>query len=346
MKVQRKEPGDQMPRALVQGVDRTPDPLVSIVVPVFNEEESIALFVGKMREVLDRENTQYEILFVNDGSVDDTLACLVAMMDRDNCIRVVNLSRNFGKEVALTAGIDYARGDVLVPMDVDLQDPPELVPVFLKYWRNGYDVVYGVRASRSSDTYAKRASAAWFYRIFNRLSSLRIPENTGDFRLIDRRVADVLRRLPERNRFMKGLFAWVGFPSIGVPYERPARAAGQTKWNHWRLWNFALDGLVSFSTLPLRVWTYAGVLVAALAFCYGTLIILRTLLFGVDLPGYASLLTTVLFLGGVQLLSVGVIGEYLGRLFTEVKGRPIYVVEAEYPSASASPRESDRDHER
>jgi glycosyltransferase involved in cell wall biosynthesis len=221
-------------------------------------------------------------------------------------------------------------------MDVDLQDPPELIPRFLERWRDGYDVVYGVRTCRKYDTFTKRASAAWFYRLFNRLSDLHIPENAGDFRLIDRRVADILRRLPERNRFMKGLFSWVGFRSIGVPYERPARASGRTKWSHWRLWNFALDGLISFSTMPLRVWTYVGSLVAALSFAYGSFIVIRTLVLGVDLPGYASLLTTVLFLGGVQLLSIGVIGEYLGRLFIEVKARPLYIVESTYPPTRLS----------
>jgi glycosyltransferase involved in cell wall biosynthesis len=283
--------------------------------------------------VLESEELKFEVVFVNDGSHDDTLPRLMELAEADNRIRIINLSRNFGKEIALTAGIDHALGDVLVPMDVDLQDPPELIPKFLERWREGFDVVYGVRASRRCDNLIKRATAGSFYRIFNRLSHLQIPENAGDFRLIDRRVADVIRNIPERNRFMKGLFAWVGFNSVGVPYERPQRAAGNTKWGNWRLWNFALDGLVSFSTLPLRVWTYIGSIVAILSFFYGSFIVILALTQGIDIPGYASLLTVVLFLGWLQLLSIGVLGEYLGRLFIEVKNRPLYIVASTYPPA-------------
>jgi glycosyltransferase involved in cell wall biosynthesis len=310
---------------------RDATPLVSVLVPVYNEQDAVGLFVETTRPVLEGTGLPFEILFINDGSRDGTLARLIALSDADQHIRVISLARNFGKEIALSAGIDHAHGDVLVPIDVDLQDPPELIPRFLAAWREGYDVVYGVRTSRRHDSFLKRHSAALFYRVFNRLSGLRMPENAGDFRLIDRRVAEVLRRMPERNRFMKGLFAWVGFRAIGVPYERPPRAAGHTKWNQWRLWNLALDGLVGFSTVPLRVWTYIGAVIAFLAFGYGSFIVIHTLVLGIDLPGYASLLTVVLFLGGVQLLSIGVIGEYLGRLFIEVKGRPLYVVDATYP---------------
>jgi len=298
------------------------------VVPVFNEEESVALYVQTTRGVLEAAGLDFEIVFINDGSSDGTLQRLMELSEADNRVRVINLSRNFGKELALTAGIDHAVGDVLVPMDVDLQDPPELIPKFIDKWHEGYDVVYGVRSCRKNDGLAKRTTAALFYRIFNSLSPLQVPDNAGDFRLIDRRVADVIRQMPERNRFMKGLFAWVGFNSIGVPYERPQRSAGSTKWSSWRLWNFALDGLFSFSTLPLRVWTYVGAIVAFLSFSYGSFIVILALTQGIDIPGYASLLTVVLFLGGLQLLSIGVLGEYLGRLFIEVKGRPLYVVEA------------------
>ena len=303
------------------------------MVPVFNEEESVSIYVQTTRSVLEKVGLDFEIIFVNDGSLDGTLQCLMRLAEEDKRVRIINLSRNFGKERALTAGIDHASGDVLVPMDVDLQDPPELIPKFIEQWREGFDVVYGVRTQRKHDSFAKRASAAWFYRVFNRLSRLQIPDNAGDFRLIDRRVADIIRQMPEQNRFMKGLFAWVGFNSIGVPYERPQRAAGTTKWNNWRLWNFALDGLVSFSTLPLRVWTYIGAIVAFLSFSYGSFIVIRTLFLGIDIPGYASLLTVVLFLGGLQLLSIGVLGEYLGRLFIEVKGRPLYIIDSTYPPA-------------
>ena len=309
-------------------------PLISLVVPVFNEEESVAIYVQTTRGVLEAGNLDFEIVFVNDGSRDGTLPRLMELAEEDKRVRIINLSRNFGKEIALTAGIDHAAGDVLVPMDVDLQDPPELIPKFLERWREGYDVVYGVRTSRKYDNLIKRATSGAFYRIFNRLSHLQIPENAGDFRLFDRRVADVIRQIPERNRFMKGLFAWVGFNSVGVPYERPRRAAGNTKWGNWKLWNFALDGLISFSTLPLRVWAYIGGIVAILSFFYGSFIVIRVLTQGIDIPGYASLLTVVLFLGGLQLLSIGVLGEYLGRLFIEVKGRPLYVVASTYPPAS------------
>jgi glycosyltransferase involved in cell wall biosynthesis len=215
-------------------------------------------------------------------------------------------------------------------MDIDLQDPPELIEPFMTRWREGYDIVYGVRTLRASDTAAKRLSANWFYRVFNTMSPVRIPENVGDFRLVDRRAVEVLRQLPERNRFMKGLFAWVGFNAVGVPYERPQRAAGSSKFNLWRLWNFALDGVVSFSTAPLRAWFYVGVVIAAVAVLYALFIVTRVLIFGIDTPGYASLLIAVLLMGAIQLLSLGIIGEYLGRLFLEVKGRPIYVVESVY----------------
>jgi glycosyltransferase involved in cell wall biosynthesis len=320
-----------------QRARRPADPLLSIVVPVFNEEASVDIFVDAAKGVLDGAGLRFEMVFVNDGSRDETLARLLDQGARDKRIRVVNLSRNFGKEAALTAGIDNARGDVLIPMDIDLQDPPELIGPFLEKWREGYDVVYGVRVARDTDTAAKRLSAGWFYRVFNWLSPVRIPANAGDFRLVDRRAVDVLRQLPERNRFMKGLFAWVGFNSIGVPYERPARATGITKFNLWGLWNFALDGLVSFSTTPLRAWFYVGVVIAGLAFLYAIFIVTRVLVLGIDTPGYASLLSAVLFMGGIQLLSLGIIGEYLGRLFVEVKGRPIYVVEGVYEEDPPKP---------
>lgn len=316
--------------------NRSNNPLVSIIIPVFNEEDSVRIFVETTRKVLKEAHITFEMIFVNDGSRDRTLERLLEHAESDARLRIINLSRNFGKESALSAGIDSAVGEVLVPIDVDMQDPPELIPLFLEHWKQGYDVVYGARASRKDDAFTKRTSAAWFYRVFNRLSPLKIPVDAGDFRLIDRQVADVLKQMPERNRFMKGLFSWVGFSSIAIPYERPPRSEGETKWNHWKLWNYALDGLISFSTLPLRVWTYIGAIIALLSFLYGSFIVIRTLLLGVDLPGYASLLTTVLFLGGIQLLSIGVLGEYLGRLFIEAKGRPLYVVESTFPPTTTT----------
>jgi len=309
-------------------------------VPVFNEDESINLFLDTVEPYLDSAGLRFEIVFVNDGSHDNTLGHLLDSSTRDRRLRVVNLSRNFGKEAALTAGIDHARGDVIVPMDIDLQDPPALIEPFMARWREGYDIVYGVRAQRTWDTAAKRLSASWFYRVFNSMSPVQIPENVGDFRLVDRRAVEVLRQLPERNRFMKGLFAWVGFTSIGVPYERPPRAAGSSKFNLWRLWNFAIDGVVSFSTAPLRAWFYVGVAIATIAVLYALFIVTRVLILGIDTPGYASLLIVVLLMGAIQLLSLGIIGEYLGRLFLEVKSRPIYVVEGVYEDGTVQPPRS------
>jgi len=316
---------------------RPADPLLSLVIPVFNEEESIDLFLDTVMPLLERASLRFELVFINDGSRDNTFARLFDRGRGDRRIRIVNLSRNFGKEAALTAGIDHAKGDILIPMDIDLQDPPELIQPFIARWREGYDIVYGVRTARLTDTRAKRMSAGWFYRVFNSLSPVRIPPNVGDFRLVDRRAVEVLRQLPERNRFMKGLFAWVGFNSIGVPYERPQRAAGTTKFNFWRLWNFALDGVVSFSTAPLRAWFYVGVVIAAIAVLYALFIVTRVLILGIDTPGYASLLIAVLLMGAIQLLSLGIIGEYLDRLFLEVRGRPIYVVEGVYEDGTADP---------
>lgn len=321
----------------VQRARRPVDPLLSLVVPVFDEEETIDIFLDTVTPMLERDGIRFEIVFVNDGSLDDTFAHLFDRSRRDRRLRIVNLSRNFGKEAALTAGIDHARGDILVPMDIDLQDPPELIGAFIARWREGYDIVYGIRSTRHADTTAKRVSAGWFYRVFNSMSPVRIPPNVGDFRLVDRRAVEVLRQLPERNRFMKGLFAWVGFNSVGVPYERPERAAGTTKFNLWRLWNFAIDGVVSFSTAPLRAWFYVGVVIAAVAMLYALFIVTRVLIFGIDTPGYASLLIAVLLMGAIQLLSLGIIGEYLGRLFIEVKARPIYVVEGVYEDVAPQP---------
>ena len=320
-----------------QRARRPADPVLSLIVPVFNEEESIDLFLACVEPFLDKAGLRFEIVFVNDGSRDETLGHLLDCSARDKRIKVVNLSRNFGKEAALTAGIDHAQGDILIPMDIDLQDPPELIGPFIERWREGYDIVYGVRSARTWDTPTKRLSAGWFYWAFNTMSPVRIPANVGDFRLVDRRATEVLRRLPERNRFMKGLFAWVGFNAIGVPYERPQRAAGASKFNLWRLWNFALDGVVSFSTVPLRASFYGGLAIAGIAVLYAVFIITRVLLFGIDTPGYASLLIAVLLMGAIQLVSIGIIGEYLGRLFLEVKGRPIYVVEGVYEEGAAKP---------
>ncbi|WP_286178285.1 glycosyltransferase family 2 protein [Rhodopirellula sp. JC639] len=313
-------------------------PRLTLIVPVYNEEDAIEPFLSSVSEKLGGVASDLEILFVNDGSTDSTIVVLREISKRDDRIRIIDFARNFGKEAALTAGLDFASGDVVVPIDVDLQDPPELIPTFLDKWREGYDVVYGVRRSRAGDSRAKRITAGAFYRAFSKLSKTDIPQNVGDFRLMDKRVVVALRSLRERNRFMKGLFAWTGFRSIGVPYERPSRKVGVTKWGWWKLWNFALDGFVSFSTVPLRIWSYIGGCVASLAFLYATIIIIRVLLYGIDVPGYASLLTVVLFLGGMQLLSIGIIGEYIARLFEETKQRPIYIVGDVYQGNSIATR--------
>lgn len=306
------------------------DPLISLLVPCYNEDEAIEHFIPAVDAAL--PGHRLEIIFINDGSSDDTLQKLTAMAQRDARLRVINLSRNFGKEAALTAGIDHATGDCVVPIDADLQDPPEVIAEFIEQWRNGFDVVVGLRADRRSDAWHKRGIAHLFYTYFNKVADTEIPPNVGDFRLIDRTVVEALRRLPERNRFMKGLFAWVGFPTAIVEYSRPLRSAGTTKFNFWRLWNFALDGIVGFSTLPLRIWTYIGTLVAVLSLMFATYIAVETLIHGRDVPGYASIMTSVLFLGGIQLITLGVIGEYLARLFEEAKARPIYLVEGIYQS--------------
>ena len=305
-------------------------PVISIVAPCYNEAESVDLFVDTITQTVAGKDFSIQLVFVDDGSVDDTRAKLTALANRRPDIKLVVFSRNFGKEAALTAGLDHADGDAVIVMDVDLQDPPELILGFIEKWREGFDVVYGVREDRTSDTAAKRISANGFYQLFNKISGVKIPENTGDYRLMDRRVVETIKTLPERSRFMKGLFAWVGYDSIGIPYIRPERALGETKFTFWRLWNFAVDGFVSFSTIPLRVWSYIGAAVALISVVYALVIVLQTMITGVDVPGYASLLVFILFFGSVQLISVGVLGEYISRLFVEAKRRPIYVVDEVY----------------
>ena len=303
---------------------------LSVVVPVYNEEQNLDYLFERLTSVLNRLNMTYEIVCVNDGSKDNTIERLIEHHQQNPAIKVVNLSRNYGKEIALSAGLDYTTGDAVVPIDADLQDPPELIAELVAKWREGYDVVLATRRSRQGESWAKRFTANAFYQIIDRISHVPIPRDTGDFRLIDRRVVDAIKQLPERNRFMKGLFAWVGFKQTSILYDRPSRYKGETTWNYWRLWNFALDGITSFSFIPLKVWSYIGLLVAIPAFFYASFLVIRTVLFGVDLPGYASIMVAVLFLGGVQLVSLGVLGEYLGRVYEEVKGRPLYLVRESY----------------
>jgi glycosyltransferase involved in cell wall biosynthesis len=301
--------------------------LVSIVVPFYNEGEGVDLFHQRVSSVLAQASwVDVEFVFVDDGSRDDTLIRLRNLVALDHRVRVVELSRNFGKEAAMTAGIDDAKGDAVILIDADLQDPPELMIDMIKEWQKGVDVVLAQRADRSVDSFFKRTSSKWFYRLHNRVSSTPIPENVGDFRLMDRCVVDALKKLPEQQRFMKGLFAWVGFKSKILPYVREPRQQGASKFSGWRLWNFALDGITGFSTIPLRVWTYVGGVIATVSLMYAIFVLVRTLILGIDIPGYASILISILFLGGIQLLSVGVLGEYIGRMYMESKRRPVYIV--------------------
>ena len=302
----------------------------TLIIPVKDEEAAIGPCLDRVIPVLeaidDPVSKSFEILFVDDGSDDRTLEVIRSAHARDPRVRALSLSRNFGKEAALSAGLDAARGMAVVPLDVDLQDPPEALSRMIAEWRAGSDVVYGVRDNRESDSLPKRLTADLYYRAHNWLSEDKIPEHAGDFRLLDRKVVDVIRRMPERNRFMKGLFAWAGFKQAAVPYHREERKVGKTKFNYWKLWTLAIDGITSASTVPLRVWSYLGAFVALGALAYAIYIVIRTLTSGIDVPGYASLMVAVLFLGGLQLLSLGVLGEYVGRILTETKGRPLYVI--------------------
>jgi polyisoprenyl-phosphate glycosyltransferase len=306
--------------------------LLSLVVPVFNEEESVELwlettapFIGAAVALMGPD-ARHEIVFVDDGSVDSTLTMLTLARHRHPEIRIVSLSRNFGKDAALSAGLAFAQGDAVIPMDVDLQDPPALIPLMVEAWLQGAQVVNAVRASRGGDGLVKRLTAGAFYWAYNNMADRPISPRAGDYRLIDRSVLAVLNTLPERSRFMKGLFSWVGFRTVEIEFVRPARARGSTKWNYWKLWNFALDGITASTTTPLRVWSYIGALVAILAFALAGIIVLQTVLLGRDVPGYASLMVAVLMIGGLQLVALGVLGEYIGRIANEVKARPLYIV--------------------
>ena len=300
--------------------------MISIVCPCFNEETVLPRFLERLIPALKTTREPYEIVCVNDGSTDGTLSQLTSLRHQIPEIKVVDLSRNFGKEAALTAGIDHASGDAVIPIDVDLQDPPELIPEMVARWRAGAELVLAQRENRDSDSFLKRSTASVFYKLHNAIADTQIPENVGDFRLMSRAVVDAVRSLPESRRFMKGVFAWVGFKPEVVTYTREVRDSGQTKFSGWRLWNFAIEGITSFSTAPLHVCFYAGITVAVLALIFAIWIFIKTLALGVDLPGYASLMVTILFLGGVQLIGIGILGEYIGRIYSESKRRPIYVV--------------------
>ena len=304
---------------------------LTVVVPAYNESEGLRDFHARLAAVLDTLDVRAEVLYVDDGSRDETYTVMRALADADARVSTLRLSRNFGKELALTAGLDHADADAVVVIDADLQDPPELIPTFVAHWRDGYDVVYGTRASRAGETRFKKATASAFYRLMGRLSETPIPRDTGDFRLLSRRALDALRQVRERQRFMKGLFTWVGYRQLAVVYHRDPRHAGKSKWNYWRLWNFAIDGITSFSGAPLKLATYIGIATAALAFLFGLWVFGKALLFGDPVRGYPSLMVVVLLLGGMQLVALGVIGEYLGRLYIESKQRPLYLVDEYHP---------------
>jgi glycosyltransferase involved in cell wall biosynthesis len=299
-------------------------PLLSVVVPAYNEQEVLPEFHRRTAGVLDAIPMQAEVIYVNDGSKDATLQILQQLKLQDARVGIVDLSRNFGKETALTAGLDVARGDAVVVIDADLQDPPELIPELLRKWREGFDVVYAQRESRDGESLAKKATAYAFYRLIQGMSRVEIPADTGDFRLLSRRSLEALKQLREQHRFMKGLFSWIGFPQAAVRYRRDPRFAGETKFNYWRLWNFALEGITSFTIAPLKVATYLGAAIAAAAFFYAVWFIAKTLLWGDPVAGFPTLIVAILFLGGVQITFLGIIGEYLGRMFDETKRRPLY----------------------
>jgi len=300
---------------------------LSVIVPAYNEEEVLPQFHRRLSNVMNSLPNTWEVIYVNDGSSDSTLALLEDLAKEDPHIGVVDLSRNFGKEIAMTAGLDHASADAVIVIDADLQDPPELIRDFVREWQeSGVDVVYGKRRSRAGESAVKRLTAHFFYRLIQKVSRVRIPEDTGDFRLMSHRALAALRQLRETHRFMKGLFAWIGFPQKAILYDRDPRFAGTTKFDYWKLWNFALEGITSFTTAPLKIATYFGLLVAALAFVFGTFFIYKTLVYGDPVQGFPTLIVVVLFLGGTQLTFIGVLGEYLGRLFDESKARPLYLI--------------------
>lgn len=313
--------------------------LVSIVVPAFNEDVVLQEFYDRTTQTLADADFDIELVFVDDGSTDGTLAKMNDLAANDPRITVVGLSRNFGKEAALTAGIDHAHGDAVVPIDADLQDPPELIPELVKRWREGYDVVYARRTHREGESWVKRTSANLFYRVMQRSGDrVSVPANTGDFRILSRRATDALKQMRERHRYMKGLFAWIGFPQTELPYKREPRAAGKTKWNYWRLWNLSIEGITSFTIAPLKMATYLGLITAFGSMIYAVILLYETLVHGNSVAGYPSLMTVILFLGGVQLTTLGIIGEYLGRIFDETKDRPLYFVST-YQASRVPPKD-------
>lgn len=302
--------------------------VISIVAPAYNEADGLQEFCQRVASAMDASNFKYQLLIVDDGSTDNTLEIAKRLANENKRISVLALSRNFGKEIALTAGLDYANGDAVIPIDADLQDPPELIPKLVEVWKQGFDVVYATRTSRKGETWLKKTTAGLFYGLINRIGEGKfVPSNTGDFRLMSRRAVDAVIKMRERHRFMKGLFAIIGFRQTQIMYERDARYAGGTKWNYLSLLALSIEGITSFTTAPLKIATYVGILVGLGSLCYGAFIIYKTLVWGDPVAGYPSLMVAVLFLGSIQLISTGIIGEYLGRIFNETKNRPLYFVD-------------------
>ncbi len=300
---------------------------ISIIVPIYNETENLDEFYSRIKKIINEVGSDFEIIFINDGSCDNTLEHAKNLHSNDPLIKIINLSRNFGKEIALTAGLDYSTGDAVIVIDADLQEPPELIPEMIKKWQEGYDVVYAIRKKRGREPLLKTFSAYMFYRVMKKISRVSIPIDTGDYRLMSRRAVNALIKVREQHRFMKGLFAWIGFKQTGIYYEREERYGGTTSFNLWKLWNFAIDGITSFSFVPLQLSSFMGIIIATLSVLFSLYILIETLIFGNAVPGYPSLMVAILFLGGVQLISIGIIGEYIARIYGESKQRPLYFVQ-------------------
>lgn len=307
-------------------LSETAAPELTVIVPMYNEAENLSPLVARLAPVLERCVASYEIVFVDDGSSDETLLALRQANLSDPRLRAISFSRNFGKEIAIAAGLDHARGEAVVIMDADLQHPPEMIETFVERWREGYQNVYGQRVDRTADSALRRMLTLRFYKLFASFGETALPPGAGDFRLLDAQAVEALRAMPERARFSKGLYAWIGYRSIGVPFEVAERAFGESKFSYRKLTRFALDGLMSFSTLPLMVWTYVGTVIAIGALGMAVYFIMQTITVGADVPGYASLIVSIMFFSGVQLMSLGILGEYVGRIFAEVKRRPLYLV--------------------
>lgn len=323
---------------------QTDTPLISIVIPAYNEEDVLVEFHNALDKALSDQPVDVEIVYVNDGSTDNTLGVINHLRTTDRRITLLDLSRNFGKEIALTAGLHKAAGDAVVVMDADLQDPPGLIPEMIYEWQNGYDVVYARRTARFGESVLKKTTAHFFHRILQRVGKFEIPEDTGDFRILSRRAVNALNTFREHHRFMKGLFSWIGFKQKAVSYQRPGRQAGKSKWSYWRLWNFALDGITSFTIAPLKISTYIGTVTAISALGYGAYMVVDTLLHGNPVPGYPSLIVIILTLGGVQLIAIGILGEYLGRVFNETKQRPLYFINEYLPATHVTDKQRESDH--